>query len=189
MKEKIKKFRETFKELWKIPRYNALIKLGLYFVFFLVFGSIFVLNRVPKKKNPEKEITINKNSYEFSYNINDNIIKGKKNKNITFTYNDIEYTIEDENITCDLDDCNIEFKYIFDFFTLDKIEDYIKNGELISKTEYTTGDIEYKYNINNSKIMEYFNSENGFEIIKNNNKYTINLENYNILDKIILEYK
>ena len=56
MKEKIKKFRETFKELWKIPRYNALIKLGLYFVFFLVFGSIFVLNRVPKKKNPISQL-------------------------------------------------------------------------------------------------------------------------------------
>ena len=54
MKEKIKNAHSVFKELWKVPRYKALIKLGLYFVFFLVFGSIFMLNRVPKK--PKEEV-------------------------------------------------------------------------------------------------------------------------------------
>ena len=187
MKEKIKNAHSVFKKLWKVPRYKALIKLGLYFVFFLVFGSIFMLNRVPKK--PKEEVTINKSSYEFSFSINDNVITGKRGKNISFVYNDINYTLEDGNIICDLDDCNIEFKYIFDFFLLDKIEEYITKGELISKTEYTSGDIEYKYSIKDDKIMEYYNSEDDFEIIKNNNKYTINLEKYNIFDKIILEYK
>ena len=187
MKEKIANGYKKYKELKQIPRYNALIKLGLYFVFFLVFGLIFALNTTPKQRKQETQV--NEKKYSFIYKINDNIITGKKDKNITFIYNDINYNITDNELICDLEECNIDYMYIFELFDLDKINNYIKNGELISKTEYVDQTMEYKYKINDEKVKEYFNSELSFEIMKKDNIYTINLENYNIFDKITLEYK
>lgn len=186
MKEKISKGYKKYKELKKVPRYNALIKLGLYFIFFLVFGSIFMLNRVP---NESKKETVNTNMYSFTYTVNDDIITGKKDNNIEFVYNNIEYKIVNNILSCNLETCEFSYIYLFDLFKPIDINSYIKNGELIYKTEYNDGTLEYKYNIKDKKVNEYFNIDSSFEIIKKGNNYIINLENYNIFDKITLEYK
>ena len=190
MKEKISNGYKKYKELKKVPRYNALIKLGLYLVFFLVFGSIFMLNRVPNN-NETKETTniTNTNKYSFIYMINDIIINGNKDENIVFNYNDVEYKIIDNELSCNIENCEFEYMYLFELFNPISINNYIKKGEVLYKTEYNDGTIEYKYKIIDEKVNKYFNSDSSFEIIKKDNKYIINLENYNIFDKITIEYK
>lgn len=191
MKEKISNGYKKYKELKQIPRYNALMKLGLYFLFFLVFGTLFFTNTTIRRDNPEtpNDIKINTSKYTFTYKINNEIITGEKSENITFKYNDVDYTISDNTLSCDLEECNISFMYLFNYFSPSDLKKYIENGELVSKTEYNDSTLEYKYSINDDKIKEYFNSDLSFEILKKQNVYTINLENYNIFDKIVLEYK
>ena len=182
---------EVLKELWKIPRWHALLKMGLYFLFFLVFGLIFFSKTTPKKNinNTTNTNTINISNYSFKFTINNEIIEGRKEQNIEFKYNDNDYSIIDDIIFCELEDCSLSFKYLFELFLPNRINNYIRNGKLLSKTEYVDGIMEYKYEIDNEDIKKYFNSESNFEISVMNNKYTLNLENYNIFDKIVLEYK
>ena len=182
MKEKISNFKETFKEYWAIPRYKSLIKLGMYFLFFLVFGLMFSLNRVPvdtKKQTSKKAPSI------YTYTINDNNIEYKVKTN-SFEYNDNIYKIEDESIVCD-EVCEFDIPY-FILFTPNKINCYLENSEPISKTEYKNGEIEYKYEIRDTEVNNYFNIDSEFYIISKEDSYIIDLDNYNI-SKIMIEYK
>ncbi len=188
LKENIK----ILKELWAIPRWNALLKMGLYFLFFIIFGTLFFsrvnYDSIKKNKNTNNLIK-DTTSYNFIFKINNNIIEGSKIGNVKFKYNDSNYQIIDDIITCNLDDCNIDFIYLFELFTPNRINKYISNGNLLSKTEYTDGIMEYKYEINDEDVKKYFESDLNFEISNKENIFTINLENYNIFDKIVLEYK
>ncbi len=188
LKENIK----ILKELWAIPRWNALLKMGLYFLFFIIFGTLFFsrvnYDSIKKNKNTNNLIK-DTTSYNFTFKINNNIIEGSKIGNVKFKYNDSNYQIIDDIITCNLDDCNIDFIYLFELFTPNRINKYISNGNLLSKTEYTDGIMEYKYEINDEDVKKYFESDLNFEISNKENIFTINLENYNIFDKIVLEYK
>ena len=47
---------------------------------------------------------------------------------------------------------------------------------------------EYEYSVLDDKVNSYYNSDLYFTITVKDNIYTINLENYNILDKISIEY-
>ena len=187
--DKFKEYLEILKDLWKIPRWNALLKMGLYFIFFIVFGLIFFRNSTTKKQVINDNTIKKTNNYEFIYTINNEIIEGKKNSNITFTYNNNSYTITKDSIICDLEDCNIKYIYLFEVFQPNRLNEYINNGEVISKTEYANGNIEYKYNINDEDVKNYFDSDLSFELSVNKNIFKLNLENYNIFDKITLEYK
>ena len=188
LKENIK----ILKELWAIPRWNALLKMGLYFLFFIIFGTLFFsrvnYDSIKKNKNTNNLIK-DTTSYNFIFKINNNTIEGSKIGNVKFKYNDSNYQIIDDIITCNLDDCNIDFIYLFELFTPNRINKYISNGNLLSKTEYTDGIMEYKYEINDEDVKKYFESDLNFEISNKENVFTINLENYNIFDKIVLEYK
>lgn len=177
---------KKIKELYKIPRFHALIKLGLYFLFFLIFGSIFAFStskNIVKDKNYDK--------YNFEIYIDDNKIEGIKNSDISFTYQDNKYIINNNKINCELDNCDIEFMYIFDLFTPQLLDSYIKDLNYEYQTKYSDGLEEIKYIINNENIKTYFNSDLPFELIIQRNeqtKYILNLENYNIFKKIIIIY-
>ena len=78
-----KKFREKFKEYWKVPRYKALIKMGLYFIFLTIVGIFVIFNNPPSKRIEEErpieekslmELQSNllNNNYEFEYQITSN---------------------------------------------------------------------------------------------------------------------
>ena len=182
MKEKISNYKDTFKEYWAIPRYNALIKLGLYFLFFLIFGLMFALNTTPKqetKKTPKKNPTI------YTYTINNNNIEYEIATNL-FKYNDNLYLVDDNEITCE-EECEFDIPY-FILFTPNKINRYLENSEPISKTEYKNGEIEYKYEIRDTLVNEYFNIDSEFYIISKEDSYIIDLDNYNI-PEILIEYK
>lgn len=66
---------QIFKEVWEVPRYKALIKLGLYVIFF-VFVFIFI--NINKKENQDQTYTEKTSlekykemtSYEYNYSIN-----------------------------------------------------------------------------------------------------------------------
>lgn len=182
----MEKYIEVFKKLWNIPRWNALIKITLYLIFFAIMLLLLSLTSTNKKEKIKNEIDYN--NYEFIIKINNQEIKGLKKDNIAFSYNDVNYIFEDELI-CDLDDCSIDFMYVFDLFSPKLIDDYMKKGNLLGKTKYTDGRIEYKYEINDENVKKYFNIDSSFELSYINQQYILNLENYNIFDKIIISYK
>ena len=182
MKDKIHNFNETFKEYWAVPRYKALIKLGLYFLFFLVFGLIFSLNKVPRKQiqeTPKKDPTI------YTYTINESNIEYNIKTNL-FKYNNEIYKVKNNEITCE-EECEFDIPY-FILFTPNRINRYLENSEPISKTEYKNGDIEYKYEIKDTEVNSYFDVEKEFYIISKNDTFIIDLDNYN-MSKILVEYK
>lgn len=108
-KDKIKNYISLFKEYWKNPRYNALMKLGLWFIF-LVFVSIFLRSGLSNEKKYYKQIENNSpinsfsknDNYDFEYNITYNLnnlkVRGSNYKN-TMLYN-----IERDNNTYYVDD-------------------------------------------------------------------------------------
>ena len=176
MKEKI----EVFKELLKVPRYNALIKLGMYALFFLVFGLMFSLSTT---KKIEKVKTSDR--YNFIYRINDFMVSGNYDKKTIITYNETKCEISDTIIP---DSCDLEYKELYILFSPERVKNYIKKDNLLYKKEYADGIKEYEYSVLDDKVNSYYNSDLYFTITVKENIYTINLENYNILDKISIEY-
>ena len=106
MKEYIKKL----KELWKVPRYKALIKLGFYLIFIIFVVSL--INNAPKVKEEPKE-TKSLYSYEFVYKITQNNLVTEING---IHYNNTEKLINDLN--------TYYYKDNILYFNKEVIEDY-----------------------------------------------------------------
>lgn len=192
----IKKINENeyvklIKELWKKPRWHALMVIGLYLLFFLIMGMILTLTRQPQnQKQTILESYKNLETYDFNFVVNGKEVIGRKEDNIVFKSDDINYVLEDGNITCDevaclpcgITPCQIDYKYVFDFFTPKQLSEYINNGEYISLTTYNDGRKSKKYEINNSILNAYFNKQTTFFIsmIYNNENlsFEIDLTNY-----------
>ncbi|NLL44446.1 MAG: hypothetical protein GX247_02105 [Mollicutes bacterium] len=102
---KIKKIYIRFKEIYKVPRYRALIILGLYFVFFIFVMAI--INSAAKTNviidnNNELPITFKKfkemNNYEYTYKIEQSI-----NDEIIYYQGIGKHTLEEETFTIEND--------------------------------------------------------------------------------------
>lgn len=172
---------KKIKELWAIPRWHALMVIGIYILFFIIVGSIFALSKGTKKVTILEKYKRLEN-YSFNYKILENEIIGSVNDEITFKYNNVNYILKEDILSCDIEECNIEFKYLFDLFNPNQISEYIENGTLISSTNYTNGKIEKKYEIDNENVKQYFNSLNTFELLMIENEkeveFNLNLSNY-----------
>ncbi len=80
---KKKKFKERFKEYWKVPRYKALIKMGFYSIFLIIVALIIGLNSpvsspkeepipIEEKSLVELQNTLLENNYSFIYQVTSN---------------------------------------------------------------------------------------------------------------------
>jgi len=150
MKEKF----EILKNIWSVPRYKALIELGLFFIFFL---SIFIISKVPSNNEPvvyksPLEVFRDKNNYQFQIKINDEIIEGNfLNDKINLNYNNINYTCENQIVE------PTNFPYIDYLIYIDTnyIYNLIANEEIYSKTEFNDGTISKVYKLDNLEITTY----------------------------------
>lgn len=186
MKEYIKKI----KELWKVPRYKALLKLGFYLLFIIFVVSL--INNAPKI---DTEVPVEKNelySYEFTYTITQNdtvsVINGVNYKNTEkLTYNDNIYYYKNNDLYL-----NKEIIKDFEPFPLYKMRySSISNiaivNNIIDRTVYTDYEtITYKV------LGEDFEFDHDFNLIidKKDNyivKAIINIPEVNY--KIEIEYK
>ena len=89
---------DKFKQIWNNPRYNALIRLGLWFIFFtlvIVFIRLSPKEEVPKKEE-KVQITYNDIKKEFTdyFDYFDNQVDMKIDiaKNTVFLYK-VNFTI------------------------------------------------------------------------------------------------
>lgn len=200
---------KTIRELWKIPRYHALLVLGLYFLFFAVIFMVFSFKKmdVPKKiiTKTAFENYIEMKNYEYSYTLKgikndlpfEQKIKGiyYQNKN-TFEYLYNTYEIKDKSIY--LNNQKIENLFDFDIINLEPIhmlsylEESVDKEVTKNTVRYNDGTGKTEYKIKNIKDSTFF------EIViheKNNYVYQIELDVTNLLKQnnitlyqIIIEY-
>lgn len=166
MKEKI----ETFKKLWAIPRYKAIIQLILWISFFLVLyiiiSAIAIFNK-PYEDKKVKPITksalenyTEMNNYEYKYNFTyiinkenkTSLIEGTKyNNQNTFKLLGVKYKIENNviydinnNVTTNLTDYDIlllEPTNIINLLNTAVSKEETKYNDGNAKTEYTFSDM------------------------------------------------
>lgn len=158
----MREYIETFKVIWKNPRYHAMIELGLFFLFF--FGIFLFVKMSPSNEKVTDKSTLeqfrDKASYQFEIEINNEIINGSYINNvITFNYQDIDYVYENDVIEPS------EFIYtnILKYLDNKYIYDLILDKEVYSKTEYNDGMISKLYKLDDIDINIY---ELNNEIIK-----------------------
>lgn len=162
---------EKFKELWKNPRYNALIKLGGWFIFFLLIVVLCSFSTNDPKN--EKEDNVNKsevvfidietvknnllmNNYEYKYTVSNLVEKslvvynGEISDGVDNGY--YESKTEIYKYSCTLEKCYKVFTDHQEEYEMSYPLEYIMSVfELIKDTEpVVTEDVEtkiYKYNI------------------------------------------
>ncbi|MBE6152060.1 MAG: hypothetical protein E7165_01945 [Firmicutes bacterium] len=175
LKEKINKEIEDnealslLKGLWVNKRYRSIFWLIIYFIFFFVVITSFRMDYNEQNNNLNKQDeninvseflqTLNNYSYEISLNGGNPLIMGNVTSNInSFTYNGDNYIIvadsvylENETTLTKVDlTQNTDLIIPLNKITIDKIEDYIKDLEPISKD----GKVSYNLNINDIFEME-----------------------------------
>ena len=193
MKEKI----NTFKKLWAIPRYKAIIKLILFGIFFLslyIIMQIMIILSNPSDNKPVKIKVIenvsatdnfkNMSSYEYTYEINyilnnqnlSKLITGTKynNKNVFKILNN-KYSISNDLI---YDSNNNVVTNLCEYDLINLLPNNLVNLFVGEKTEtkYSDGKVKIEYD----KITIY--EENNYitkieldltdEVSKINNKIT-----------------
>lgn len=163
LKDKISKF----KELWKNPKYNAIIKICMYMLFILILVLIVRLG-----SNADKASNINTNIHNLNYNNMSSyeyeiIIKNNKEniniKGIKFNEcNDFEivgemekYSIIDNKLYKTLNEEYVESLLDINLISLlpDNISKYIINENLKSEIEYDDGQIKKEYTILNFNLL------------------------------------
>ena len=195
MKNKDNKNKEKipFKVLWKNPFYNALIKLGIWILFFiilfLIVSSIGSRYQAPVK-NAKLSLIDAKNNLinhhvNVKYQIGDYYILGNIQNNI------LNGTLEDNN------DLLIKIKYDGNNFYQLKKEEEIVNNEVLNDINKSylipkyiidlvsdpsiigiksNDGLSYSYSFNNIAVTIYMNEKEINKIIILDNNITYNLE-------------
>lgn len=170
IKEGIKKFISTIKELRKTEKGKAILFFGFYFFFFLFIAIVARIN--PRYSNP---VDVNNNkfnnnlsfslieqaNYNFNYSVNVdgviyNYIGNKNNSDELFTVNSVNYYKNGDNYYTNASGIwlNTENPYVFeDFLKIDRINDIFGDATFVSKTEYETGEVTYSYKILSASIV------------------------------------
>ncbi|MDD4808734.1 MAG: hypothetical protein PHP12_01655 [Bacilli bacterium] len=196
------KFIKKVKELWGIPRYKALMKLGLWVIFF-VFAVAYInsSNQPSPSKDNHNQIKSalsnysQRDNYKFSFKMNGQIteeLTGKQYKDrMIIEYHEKSYYIEDgtlyllkeEGIDSKVDDV-LPFDLLL--FMPQQLYNLIQLGTLEEKIENVNNDlIGHKYLITNKKILGFYydverEDETSIELIT----YELNGE----INKIIIDF-
>jgi len=155
------KIRENLKD----PKKNALTKLGLYGIFFIIVFIVFASSNTNTPTYIPEENNNVVSSYSYIYKINNNeVIKEvtgtlKDNKD-TFNYNGLNYTKEDGIVYFNNTATNIDFD--IDKYKYEKIELLIENSD--SKTTYNDSN-KVVYNMCVSEYFTLLNEANNCNIM------------------------
>lgn len=217
-KEKKERFKllKKIREYWKIPRYHALMILGLYFLF---FGLIFLytyITSIIHTSIEEPEVVIDAvtaltemDNYEYYYEIESTGIEEIS----SYTISGIRYG-EQDNFKISNDSFYVQNNIIYstdgsqditDIVPIDllmlrptKIYEFIKGSTNANKIEYQNGEIKITYtvpvsifNIAFLQTIDENNSET-VEIItyeKDNQIYQIDLDIYNLMKLVDASYE
>lgn len=196
MKEKI----ATFKKLWAIPRYKAIIQLILwisfFFLLYLILVTISIFNKPYEKNNKPviiktalenyQEMVNYEYKYTFNYVLNKEnnalLIEGTKyNEQNTFKLLGNKYILTND-VIYDINNNEVSNLTDYDLILLEPknivlLLDQAKNKEI---TEYTSGEVKTEYTFDDMLITTY-ESDNYIKKIdlditnymtKNNNKIT-----------------
>ena len=194
----MKKYLEMIKEFRKKPYGNAVLFFGFYFVFFLVIAIIFRLNdgEVTSKEDIDKKdsrVNVSKildKDYEFSYevildNVSYKYVGEKKKNKISFSFNNINYSIVDGKFYMEKEEIENPIKF-YEFFDNDNIKLLIDNSFYESQTTYESGRISHNLLLSSNTINSLVNKlETDIEEEPNKVVVSINLEdsidiNYNL---------
>lgn len=202
--ENIRKILEVIKTLWSDTRGKALIKLGIYIIFF-VFVILYINglydNATPVKKVLTTDDIIEqyskKENYMSKYTIGEKRYTYIKNQKEIVTINGETYYIENGDLINSKDNSLVTNygEIPFWIFTPNYINDLIKNGEKSYNKSYNDGTEEISYLIPLSELIQtndYFSHKNNYNgllddknieiiiMIKDDNifKTSINLKEY-----------
>ena len=194
----------SLKELWKNPGYKALIKLGLWLIFFVIIYLFIFINRSAYNSANNIENKINSTTTiqtKITYNKMKQLLINNEQL-VIYTINDyyIEGSVKDNTLNATLED-NIDLtykiKYDGEYLYQVKKEEEIINEELLKdiKLEYllpsniinlinnpkiisikNADEKIYSYNIDESTISVYLNNDRIEKIIVLDNGITYNLE-------------
>lgn len=170
-----------FKEIWAVPRYKALIKLGMYIVFFATLFLIAYISSSLNSTNDTKKSNNNTidilENFKYIYTINTK--KGNNIETITYAGTEtqatnsgtIEYSYVDridtyvvDKITNKIYINGIEGEKLYQlddesYFSLSSLKEKIQKSKRISENEYIYTDE------NNIKINITLNKTNEGQII------------------------
>lgn len=208
----MKKIKETFKiirELWKHPKYHALIMLGFYFLFFFILSIMIRTSKNREVTEPKIVNTLDNytmmTSYEYDVNIllNDTdkvSLEGIKYKEInefedTITKNKyyfLDNQIMDKTTSEEIKDAR--FFINLNSITVNNLVNILKNNKETKELKYNDGAIKKEYIINNITFSDCFietlnietNEKNNYisniklNFIYNNNIYNVEINYKNI---------
>ena len=153
------------KEGLKDPKTNALTKLGLYGIFFIIVFIVFASSNTNTPTYIPEENNDVVSSYSYIYKINNNEVINEvtgtlKNNKDTFNYNGLNYTKENGVVYFNNTATNIDFDV--DKYKYEKIELLIENSD--SKTTYNDSN-KVVYNIGVSKYFNILNETNNCNVL------------------------
>lgn len=181
---------DKIKQIWNNPRYNALIRLGLWFIFFtlvIVFIRLSPKEEVPKKEekvqitysdikkefvNSSVMLTMSNDTYYISGVIKDGVFNGTiQNDGITnkVYYDGVMYIVNKNNKEETSMYNELNNKLILPKDIINTIDNY--NGLLKSTTDSKS----YTYDINGEKYIIYIKDEKICKVTyeKDNLVYTL----------------
>ena len=180
MKEKL----ELLLELWSVPRYRAIIKLSLYFIF---FAFVIAAIRSSYNANSGQSSAIKKDNPAYVEKFSSVITYNGKNylhtligEEETLVIDDITYAVKANLLLSDVGTPTEEYVVKFWRFTPEVINELVKFSEIQYKTNFTNGDTETGYLVTMRKLFEQFNSgiplRTGKDIDTENLKFNIKTE-------------
>lgn len=181
----MKKYWNKFQEFRKNPKKRSIALLIIYGIFF-IFVYLYIHSYKNMNNNPEVNVINNEiSNYEYSieYHIEDKIfnIDGIYYDNDNKINIDSNYIIENNIIHLDNNnDLNIDI--ITKKLDYINIENYLKDYEYDSKTEYKDNNIKYEYTIYNQDLAKYFSDDitnneiSKIDVYKNDYIYEIEID-------------
>lgn len=184
MKEYLNKFNK-FRKDPKKKSISLLIIYGIFFIFVFIYISgnkpINSPNDIDTNNQNQNDNINDVTSYEYTYEIiqNDLNFKGKG------IYYNNKNKIEIDGNFIKENNYQISFAILYDNkLNYNNLDNFLKNYDYESKTEYKDGNIKYEYIINNNDMIKYLNIElnegyTNISVIRNDyiNEVNINLSN------------
>ena len=184
-------------DLLKTPRGRAIIKLGIYFIFFVIVAFLFHTGTdtpstkpdVPKKSAVEAYSDMT--NYEYTYQYNDILMNGKVYRDkIYFEINEDAYYVNENVYKVNKETNEIEPVELDKLYYIDNhmISDYIKKGNIIGKNEDYMNDVtSITYGVDtedtNLSVTTYEKDDLIFKVVLNIDTNTIEI-NYSNMDKV-----
>ena len=192
-------------DLLKTPRGRAIIKLGIYLLFFVIVAILFHAGTgdtsTPTVEPPTKtamEVFKDMTNYEYTYQYNELLISGKVYRNTKyFEIDENAYYVNENVYLVDKENNEIEPTELDKIYYIDNhiINDYIEKGNIIGKNEdFENNIVSITYGVSNEyqdlgeKLsITTYEKDNSISKVSLKIENNIDLEDYKI-DTIEINY-